>query len=348
MSEPEGTNAISGNVLSVVNPDTPFVRAEGGDGEVGGQTAPAPEATSGDIASAAEAVAAEAGVTGDDPLAYVESLLAEPEAPEEPGFDDDLEIPEEDKDKPIGRAARTIRDLRKRAQAAEQQNQQFQQQMQQNRAWMDDMARRYQFLEERLSRPQVPEQPQQREPVLDPNDPQYALKKFQQEQREAWRQDFEELRRQDREEIQSLKQALQQQEQTRQTAQVSQRYNMVADASAAQLTNGFAPEVAQKMNRALGTLVLNAAYGWKTDPRSAAVVLDRLMTDYGMAKLRARHASSKKQIQTSQQVPTAPIPGRGVPNARGDTLPTKAEVEAAGAKDSLDLMFKRSGFRRAK
>lgn len=337
--------ATDGNLLSLVDRGgKPFL----GGAQFGESDAPAPGAVP---AAPQDIDTPSAESDAVDPLAEAERLLAEPEEPEEQDdFEEDFGVPEEDRDKPIGRAARTIQQLRKRAQAAEDQNRQFLEQQLQFKAWADDMGRRYQLLEERLAQPQQPQRPQvPAEPPLDPNDPEYQLKLFQRQQREAWRKDFEQSNKPYLQRIEELEGKLQQQEQQRQQAAVSQRYNYAAEQAAMQMTQGFElePDKMSRMNRALGTLALNAAYGWKTDPVSAGKVLDRLMTDYVLAKMRSRHAASKQQVQASRNAPATPAAGRGTPNARGQTFPTREEVEASGAKDELDLMFQRGGLVKA-
>lgn len=339
--------ATDGNILEVVDGEgqKPFLGNAEFEGQEDGEASEAAPSEPAEPVAPQDIDAPPAEPDVVDALAEAEKLLSDPEPVEpEDDFDDDLGLTDEDRDKPIGRAAKTIQGLRKRAQAAEAQVQDLRAKQDQFMVWADDVSRRYQFLEQRLQQgmqPQAPAEPA--EPPLDPNDPDYAVKKFKQELRAERQADIDAAIAPYKQHIQKLEGNLRQRDKLAQSAQTSQRYNAAANNAAATMMSGFDQEVSQKLANPIGTLVLNAAYGWRTDVDSAGKVLDRLMTDYVLAKMRARQAATKAQVAQSQQAPQVVPQGRGAPNARGQTVPTQKEVEASGADDELDLMLARGG-----
>jgi len=303
------------------------------EGEATSETAPV---------EGAETVAAETPAEPEpeaevDPLAEAERLfgsaLGEGEDPVEPA----PEVEEQ------GRANTAIRDLRARSQQAEQHagqlRQQMQQQAMQHQETMQQMQQQMAHLTGRMEASARP---------TDPNDPNQYVDKFKSDLYQETDQRYVGQTALDErdERIARLEQHIQQEQQTRRTQAVSQKYNHAADQAAQQhLLSGLSPEDAQELAHPLGTLVLNRAYATRQSPEDAAKTLRPLILKYARASLRAEAAKGKAARAASQAAPTAPTTGRGNSNARGTGIPTLEEARDAGHKDQLAAMFAQDGLR---
>jgi hypothetical protein len=279
----------------------------------------------------------------------IEKLLGDSgeKAPDEEDFELDEDLAEIDGEKPEGRFNKTVRHLRKRAQAAEQQLHGFQSELQKRDQMLAIMQRDLEHQREtfqtefqRLQQGLLPKSPD--EMPLDPQDPDYAVKKFERQLLEKAQAKLEGKFDPYKTELEQLKSELRRRDEEAKAKTTRAMYNQYANRAASELTTGFEPERAGRLNKALGEMLLTAAYSWKTDPRTASKVLDRVMTDYVLGKLRLR-ASSNKPVVDNAGLPTPPPVGRGAANPRGGAIPSREEARTSGFKDELEAMISRDG-----
>jgi hypothetical protein len=301
-------------------------------------------------AKPATQVAAEAQAPASLAFDQIEKLLGAGAKAADDSDDDDIDLSEDGADgeqKPEGRFNRTVRNLRKRAQAAEDTlaglHTELQKRDQMLALMQKDLEHQRETSRAEFDRIQAGMRPQSPDEMpLDPNDPEYAVKKFRREiLAEAKTRLNPEFQSRD-EQIEALRAEIKRRDDEAQAKQRSAQYTQYANRAAAELTRSFDQAEARPLNNALGKLVLTAAYGWKTDPMTAAKTLDYVMTRYALAKLKAAQAAAKPSAP-SDKSPTAPPNGRGAPNTRGTPIPTREEAKAQGFHDELEAMIAQNG-----
>lgn len=142
-------------------------------------------------------------------------------------------------------------------------------------------------------------------------------------------------------ELQALKQQQVQRERQAQTQQITQRLNHEADSAVEQVVcAGWSPEARQAMGHELGTLTMALAYGKNIAPMEAARMLKTLMGRGAVEELKSKAAAMKNKTAAARNIqpPTATVAGSA--NARGTAAPSYKAAREAGAKDSLEYMFK--------
>lgn len=282
---------------------------------------------------------------GIDALSFeqIEKLLADPTAEAASSDDDDLGFDtDEPEGKPEGRFNKTVQHLRKRAQAAEQRFSTLEMELQKRDQMLalmqKDLTHQRESWQTELEHMRKPERSNE-PPPLNPNDPDYEIKKFKQTLMGEFENTLSTREKALVQQIEELKNVHQQREQREESARTRMRYNQFADRAASELTTGFEQERGGRLNKALGQVILAAAYGWKTDPSTAARVLDRVMTDYGLGKLKLRASSTKAAPAVP---PPAPM-GRSAANPRGTAIPSRDDARSSGHRDELEAMVARDG-----